>query len=216
MPQALPQGSANLPRPASSRLPACPAVGRFQCLKIALEETQVWGSRREMSLRRAANSTPRHAGGGVQWAGNTPWRPAPVAPREPAQEPPHCCGCAAQEAGRGCVRSAGGSAKPWADQESAYCLCFLGGHSPAAGVHPPGHRGAELAGTVMGAGRKHGHRILQAWALGRALPQPCCPQGCVWGGPESTLSQTSPLIMEQKAFLWRRAEQGTLWGGGRP
>lgn len=104
MPQALPQGSANLPRPASSRLPACLAVGRFQCLKIALEETQVWGSRREMSLRRAANSTPRHAGGGVQWAGNTPWRPAPVAPREPAQEPPRCCGCAAQEAGRGCVR----------------------------------------------------------------------------------------------------------------
>lgn len=41
-----------------------------------------------MSLKRAANSTPRHAGGGVQWAGNTPWRPAPVAPREPAQEPP--------------------------------------------------------------------------------------------------------------------------------
>lgn len=69
MPQALPQGSANLPRPASSRLPACPAVGRFQCLKIALEETQVWGSRREMSLRRAANSTPRLAEGGVQWAG---------------------------------------------------------------------------------------------------------------------------------------------------
>lgn len=27
-----------------------------------------------MSLRRAANSTPRHAVGGVQWAGNTPWR----------------------------------------------------------------------------------------------------------------------------------------------
>lgn len=91
LPQALPQSSANLPRPASSRLPACPAVGRFQGLKIALEESQVWGSRREMSLRRAANSTPRHAGGGVSWAGNTPWRPAPAANGEPPVTVALCC-----------------------------------------------------------------------------------------------------------------------------
>lgn len=38
-------------------------------------------------------------------------------------------------------------------------------------------------------------------------------EGYVCGGPESTLSQTSPLIRKQKAFLWRRlAEQGALWG----
>lgn len=69
-PQASPPGPANLPRPASSRPPACPAFGRFQCLKIALEETQVWGSRREMSLGRAASSTSRHAGVGGSGRGN--------------------------------------------------------------------------------------------------------------------------------------------------
>lgn len=46
------------------------------------------------------------------------------------------------------------------------------------------------------------------------------------GGPESALSQTSPLIREQKAFLWRRLSREPrgggypepawriLWGGG--
>lgn len=54
-----------------------------------------------MSLRRAANSTPRRTVGGVQWAGNTPWRSAPATRGEPAQEPPSCCSFAAQETGRG-------------------------------------------------------------------------------------------------------------------
>lgn len=30
-----------------------------------------------MSLGRAASTTPRHAGGGVQWTWNTPWRRSP-------------------------------------------------------------------------------------------------------------------------------------------
>lgn len=34
-------------------------MGRFQHLKIALEETQVWGLSREMSLRGSYNSAPR-------------------------------------------------------------------------------------------------------------------------------------------------------------
>lgn len=33
-------------------------MGRFQHLKIALEETQVWGLSREMSLREAATTLP--------------------------------------------------------------------------------------------------------------------------------------------------------------
>lgn len=55
-----------------------------------------------MSLGRAANSTPRRTGGGVLWAGNTPWGRAPAAggEREPAHEPlslsPWLC-CEAQE-----------------------------------------------------------------------------------------------------------------------
>lgn len=214
--------ASRLRQPATSRQlpPACPAVGRFQCLKIALEETQVWGSRREMSLRRAANSTHRHTVGGVQWAGNTPWRSAPATRGEPAQEPPSCCSFAAPDTGRGRVRSAGGSDKVWAAQKSAGAhtsrgdtLLLLGYPVCAhAACTLQGTGGAELAVTVTGAGYKHGHRVLRRRAPGRALPQPRCPQGCVWGGPESTVSQTSPLIMEQKAFLWRRAEQGTLWG----
>lgn len=53
-----------------------------------------------------------------------------------------------------------------------------------------------------------------AWGLGTAWTQdsgghepegwPCLSsiaQGCVWGGFQSTPSQTSPLIREQKAFL---------------
>lgn len=66
-------------RPAPACLPGSLALGRFQCLKIALEETQVWSLRREMSLGRAANSTPRRTGGGVLWAGNTPRGRAPAA-----------------------------------------------------------------------------------------------------------------------------------------
>lgn len=58
--------------PAPACLPGSLALGRFQCLKIALEETQVWGLRREMSLGRAASSTPRRTGGRALWAGNTP------------------------------------------------------------------------------------------------------------------------------------------------
>lgn len=39
--------------------------------------------------------------------------------------------------------------------------------------------------------------------------------GYVCGGPESTLSQTSPLIRKQKAFLWRRLSREPR-GGGYP
>lgn len=35
------------------------------------------------------------------------------------------------------------------------------------------------------------------------------------GGPESALSQTSPLIRKQKAFLWRRLSREPR-GGGYP
>lgn len=48
-------GPSNLPRPSA---PVCCAMGRFQHLKIALEETQVWGLSREMSLERQLQLRP--------------------------------------------------------------------------------------------------------------------------------------------------------------
>lgn len=100
-------GLASRPRqPATSRQlpPACPAVGRFQCLKIALEETQVWGSRREMSLGRAASSTTRHAGVGGSGRG-CPTEAAPAADGSLPKSPVSLCCAGCPEAGRGRVGS---------------------------------------------------------------------------------------------------------------
>lgn len=90
--------------------PACPAVGRFQGLKIALEESQVWGSRREMSLRSRQFHSQTCWGRGIPHGGP---------PQQLMESPQSLQLCAVQKVGRGCIRSAGGSAKLWADQKSA-------------------------------------------------------------------------------------------------
>lgn len=73
-PWASPQGAADPPCPASHPAPR-PDAGQVQCLKIALEETQVWGLRRGTSLGRSASSVSRRAGGG-----DTAGEPRPAAP----------------------------------------------------------------------------------------------------------------------------------------
>lgn len=65
---AVPLGLASGPRrPAMSRQPPPPqpAAGRVQRLKIALEETQVWGWRRGTGLGRAARSAADAPGAGT-------------------------------------------------------------------------------------------------------------------------------------------------------
>lgn len=62
----------------------------------------------------------------------------------------------------------------------------LSSEPPASGQEASGGPGQGAGGVEPEARR-------------RGLPL-CCPQGCVWGGPESTLSQTSPLIREQRLF----------------
>lgn len=81
-------------------------------------------------------------------------------------------------------------------------------------------------------GRLSGLGLLSArvlWGLGMGRWHWCVPAeaavgsrvlslkeaGYVCGGPESTLSQTSPLIRKQKAFLWRRLSREPH-GGGYP
>lgn len=68
------------------------------------------------------------------------------------------------------------------------------------------------AGRAWGAGRKQGHRILGALSLRAGPASALLPQGHVWGGPESTPSQTSPLIKKQKASLWEKSGAGRLVG----
>ena len=94
---------------------------------------------------------------------------------------------------------------PGAEQQSASARS-PGRGCPAA----PGGPGACRAGCQCRAARcRHGMQ-----GSGGIEPggQPCCPQGCVWGGPESTPVQTSPLTREQKAFLSQSAEQGAPRG----
>lgn len=95
-----------------------------------------------MSLGRAASSTPRHAGGGGCWAGNTPWRHLPRQPtgRPPAR--PRVC-CAVWEVGRG------GSGRGWSTQRLQ--------------IHRT-HRRAEPAVSApgTGAGRDAGSEAHQA------------------------------------------------------
>lgn len=64
-PWASPQGPADPPSPASRTPPPRPAAGRVQRLKIALEETQVWGWRRGTGLGRAALSAADAPGAGT-------------------------------------------------------------------------------------------------------------------------------------------------------
>lgn len=68
------------------------------------------------------------------------------------------------------------------------------------------------AGRAWGAGHKQAHRILGALSLRAGPASALLPQGYVWGGPESTLSQMSPLIKKQKASLSEKSRAGSLVG----
>lgn len=130
--------------------PACPAVGRFQQLKIALEETQVWGLEGDESGEgRQLYSQTRWGG---RWGRGIPHREArgcqlaqqPATESQP-ERPPVCRRLAALHGRKaGCIGR--GSASPWADQKSADAPASKR-HRAAPGVpaecteslHPPAH-----------------------------------------------------------------------------
>lgn len=152
-----------------------------------------------MSLGRAANSTPDTLGWGAV-GGDTPWKHTPAANGSLPKSPVLLC----------CDGCPGGG-------QGTHELEALPGPELMRKVPVPGFLAVDTlllpaAASVMGAGHKLGHRILGALSLRASPASTLCPQGCVWGGPESTLSQTSLLIREQRPFCQRRAEQGALWG----
>lgn len=162
-------GLASRPRqPATSRqppaCPACPALGRFQHLKIALEETQVWGSERDES------------GEGRQFHSQTCQGWGVVGREHPMEE---------------LVPAANGGGQGMHQQEPLpspglmrkVLLPSLSGDTaapgcPACGMHPApsrAHRPAEPIVGVMGAGRRQGGMSPAVpWVVcGESLSQPC-------------------------------------------
>lgn len=166
-------------------------MGRFQRLKIALEETQVWGLSREMSLERQLQLRPQAL---LLVGGDTPQR-RPCSPTVAHTSLPGCLLEAAQ--------------KPsWTEDQL-----------PSSDVLPGRFSGLGLLGAPVscrgsgGLGDNVGTCLLKLGLDSRVLSLK--EAGYVCGGPESTLSQTSPLIRKQKAFLWRRLNREPH-GGGYP
>lgn len=195
-PQVSPQSSANLPRPTSPRLP------RLSCCWQVLAAKNSSGGDSSLGLKEGDES-----GEGRQLHSQTRWGWGVVGgeyPPPPRHSPQQLTVCrAAWEEGTGLI--SGGRAKPGAVQRSASPHTPGLGCSAASRVisacRSTGHGRAGPAVSAMGPAAGPGCRVLGAPS---PRARPAAPRD-VWGGPESTLFQTSPLTREQKAFLSQSA-----------